>query len=113
MAQLIGLGPKAASRDEKPKRRRRRPVWPVPTSTLSVPGRIVVLRSGRPEAEGTRRSVEARLDEGVVAHITTDEQLRSVVWGDPVAHSMRLYAGRVETLAVGAVLGRRGGPGED
>ncbi|KAG7118034.1 hypothetical protein HYQ45_015655 [Verticillium longisporum] len=113
MAQLIGLGPKAASRDEKPKRRRRRPVWPVPTSTLSVPGRIVVLRGGRPEAEGTRRSVEARLDEGVVAHITTDEQLRSVVWGDPVAHSMRLYAGRVETLAVGAVLGRRGGPGED
>ncbi|CRK27492.1 hypothetical protein BN1708_004384 [Verticillium longisporum] len=110
---LIGLGPKAASRDEKPKRRRRRPVWPVPTSTLSVPGRIVVLRGGRPEAEGTRRSVEARLDEGVVAHITTDEQLRSVVWGDPVAHSMRLYAGRVETLAVGAVLGRRGGPGED
>ncbi|KAM0275730.1 hypothetical protein ACHAQH_007448 [Verticillium albo-atrum] len=113
MAQLIGLGSKAPPREEKPRRRRRRPVWPVPTSTLSVPGRIVVLQSGRPEAEARRRSVEERLDEGVVAHITTDEQLRGVVWGDPVAHSMRLYAGRVETLAVGAVTGRRGRVGEE
>ncbi|KAM0327612.1 hypothetical protein ACHAQA_005905 [Verticillium albo-atrum] len=115
VAQLMGLGPKtaSASREEKPRRRRRRPVWPVPTSTLSVPGRIVVLRSGRPETAGTRRSVEERLDEGVVAHIATDEQLRGVVWGDPVAHSMRLYAGRVETLAVGAVTGRRGRVGEE
>lgn len=52
-------------------------------------------------------SVEERLDEGVVAQVVTDDLLRGVVWGDPVAHVMRLYSGRVECLAVGAVVGGR------
>ncbi|KXX77610.1 Mono- and diacylglycerol lipase [Madurella mycetomatis] len=84
------------------------PVWKVPPSTLSCAGRIVVLRSGDPKARLRRRktTVEERLHEGVVAQIATDEQLRGVVWGDPVSHMMRLYAGRIETLAVGAVTGK-------
>lgn len=80
------------------------PVWKVPQATLSSAGRIVVLRSGNTKA-GLRgkKTVEERLNEGVVAQVTTDEQLRTVIWGDPVCHLMRLYAGRIETLAVGAV----------
>lgn len=95
------------------------PVWKVPPCTLSCAGRIVVLRSGNPKAAAARRrsaggiatgpkaamTVEERLREGVVAQVVTDEQLRGVVWGDPVAHMMRLYAGRIEVLAVGAVTG--------
>ncbi|KAK3297174.1 Alpha/Beta hydrolase protein [Chaetomium fimeti] len=83
------------------------PAWTVPPSTLSCAGRVVVLRSGDPKARLRRgkTTVEERLHEGVVAQIVTDEQLRGVVWGDPVAHMMRLYAGRIEVLAVGAVTG--------
>ncbi|KAK4181512.1 Alpha/Beta hydrolase protein [Triangularia setosa] len=84
------------------------PVWKVPPNRLSSAGRIVVLRSGDPKArsKGKKKTVEERLNEGVIAQITSDEQLRGVIWGDPVAHVMRLYAGRIETLAVGAVTGR-------
>jgi hypothetical protein len=91
------------------------PTWPVPPCTLSCAGQIVVLRSGDPRAAGLRggrhkaATVAARLREGVVAQVATDAQLRGVVWGDPVAHMMRLYAGRVEVLAVAAVTGRLGG----
>lgn len=81
--------------------RSHRPVWKVPPCTLSCAGRIVVLRSGSPGRGG--KTVEERLREGVVAQVVTDEELRGVVWGDPVAHMMRLYAARVEVLAVGAV----------
>ena len=81
-----------------------KPVWKVPSSTLSNAGRIVVLRSGDPRAKlRDRKTVEERLNEGVVAHVASDELLRGVIWGDPVCHVMRLYAGRIETLAVGAV----------
>lgn len=86
-----------------------RPVWRVPRCTLSCAGRVVVLRSGDAAAKARvkgKATVEERLDEGVVAQIVTDEELRGVVWGDPVAHMMRLYAGRIEVLAVGAVTGR-------
>ena len=66
-----------------------------------------MLRSGDPKARlKGKKTVEERLNEGVVAHIATDEHLRKVVWGDPVCHVMRLYAGRIETLAVGAVTAR-------
>lgn len=83
------------------------PVWKVPPSTLSNAGRIVVLRSGDPKARlKGKKTVEERLNEGVVAQVVTDEQLRSVVWGDPVCHTMRLYAGRLEMLAVNAVTAR-------
>ncbi|ROV91119.1 hypothetical protein VSDG_07843 [Cytospora chrysosperma] len=79
------------------------PVWKVPPSTLSNAGRIVVLRSGSPGRVKGKKTVEERLNEGVVAQVATDEQLRGVVWGNPVCHVMKLYAGRLEILAVGAV----------
>ncbi|KAK4233523.1 mono and diacylglycerol lipase [Achaetomium macrosporum] len=85
------------------------PIWNVPPCTLSCAGRIVVLRSGDAKARprGKKKTtIEERLHEGVVAQIATDEQLRGVIWGDPVAHMMRLYAGRIEVLAVGAVTGQ-------
>ncbi|KAK4191280.1 Alpha/Beta hydrolase protein [Podospora australis] len=84
------------------------PVWKVPANRLSSAGRIVVLRSGDPKSrlKGRKKTVEERLNEGVVAHIASDELLRGVIWGDPLAHVMRLYAGRIETLAVGAVTGQ-------
>lgn len=81
-----------------------KPVWKLPPCTLSNAGRIVVLRSGDPGARlKGKKTAEERLNEGVVAQIATDEQLRTVVWGDPVCHLMKLYAGRLEILAVNAV----------
>lgn len=80
------------------------PIWNVPPCTLSNAGRIIVLRSGDPRARlKGKKTVEERLNEGVVAQIATDEQLRKVIWGDPVCHLMKLYAGRLEILAVNAV----------
>lgn len=81
------------------------PVWRVPRGALSNAGRIVVLRSADARTRWLRgrTTVAERLDEGVVAQVVTDEQLRGVVWGDPVAHVMALYARRIEDLAVAAV----------
>ncbi|RDA88887.1 hypothetical protein CP532_5511 [Ophiocordyceps camponoti-leonardi (nom. inval.)] len=70
--------------------------WPVPPSTLSNAGRIVVLR-------GDVSAVDARRVETVEAVACREDQLRGVIWGDPVCHWMSLYAARVETLAAHAV----------
>lgn len=107
----------------------RRPGWPVPPVTLSCAGRLVLLRprpaasSSHLAAEGTavvappkkglfKRSspnlradaqAGARKEEKIQACAVSDEQLRTVVWGDPMMHAMKLYAERVERLAVDAV----------
>ena len=70
--------------------------WDVPPATLSNAGRLVVLRVEK----GKRR------EEGVKACVVTDEQLRKVMFGDPVMHQMDVYARRVEALAVKAVTGK-------
>jgi hypothetical protein len=89
-------------------RKRYQPEWKVPPSTLSNAGRIVILRSGNPHVPlAEYKTVRERLDDGVVAVTCREDQLRGVIWGDPVAHMMSLYAGRIEVLAVGAVTGRR------
>jgi hypothetical protein len=104
--------PKGRQRRNRSKSRSRRssssskPVWPVPACTLSNAGRIVLLRSGRDSSGRSKKdnmTVRERLAEGVVANVCSPDQLRGVVWGDPVAHLMKLYAGRIETLAVEAV----------
>ncbi|KAI0017012.1 Alpha/Beta hydrolase protein [Xylariomycetidae sp. FL0641] len=80
------------------------PVWRVPPCTLSNAGRIVVLRSGNQSSKPKRtKTIEERLNEGVLAQTTSDDELRGMIWGDPVCHMMRLYAERIEVLAVGAV----------
>ncbi|TVY83458.1 hypothetical protein LSUE1_G001248, partial [Lachnellula suecica] len=80
------------------------PVWRVPEATLSNAGRIVLLR-GVERFEGTGRKRE-RMNEGVVAQVFSDEMLRGVVFGDPMAHGMKLYARRIEVLATNAVMGK-------
>lgn len=69
------------------------PSWNMPASTLSNAGRLVLLRE-RPGFRG---------EENIEACIVSDEQLRTVVFGDPVYHMMKLYARRIETLATRAV----------
>ena len=68
------------------------PVWKVPPGTLSNAGRLVVLRT-----------VHLRMEDDVMAEVTSDEELRSVVFGNPMMHMMRLYARRIEILATKAV----------
>lgn len=70
-------------------------VWTLPPATLSNAGRLVLLRipsNGR--------------NEDVKACMTTDQQLRGVVFGDPLMHQMKLYSRRVEILATKAATGR-------
>jgi hypothetical protein len=67
------------------------PAWPIPQSTLSPAGRLIVLRPriGR---------------EDVVEAVTVDgETLRKVVYGDPMKHQMWMYRKRIEELATRAV----------
>lgn len=71
------------------------PVWRVPAGALSNAGRLVVLR----ESENSTTGVEG----DVKAEITCDQELRGVVFGNPVMHMMKVYARRVEILATKAV----------
>ena len=71
------------------------PVWKLPAGTLSNAGRLIVLRG--PQNVG----VDGQTD--VKAEITTDQELRTVVFGDPVMHMMKVYAKRIEVLATKAV----------
>ncbi|KAL9124688.1 MAG: hypothetical protein Q9217_006007 [Psora testacea] len=92
----------------KPKRSASAPVvqskdwiWEVPPGTLSNAGRLVVLRG-----KGKGVEVAAGAEEDVKADITCDQELRGVVFGDPVMHMMKIYARRMEVLATRAVTGR-------
>jgi len=71
--------------------------WVIPPATLSNAGRVVVLRIP-PGGKTT----------DVTARIVRDDQLRQVIFGDPLMHSMDVYAARIEALAVRAVTGRGG-----
>lgn len=44
-----------------------------------------------------------QVEDDVKAEITCDQELRTVVFGDPVMHMMKVYARRVEVLATKAV----------
>lgn len=72
--------------------------WPVPTSTLSNAGRLVLLR----ETPARKHSPNQETGD-VGAYGTTDQELRGVVFGDPLVHVMELYERRVERLATNAV----------
>lgn len=106
--------------------------WKVPRATLSAAGRLVVLRK---RASASRHGQESKYfqrraqrhsypvvresgsdsdsesdsdsqeEEEIEAVTTTDEQLRGVVFGDPLMHSMILYAKRIEILAREAGVG--------
>ncbi|EXJ89197.1 hypothetical protein A1O3_02263 [Capronia epimyces CBS 606.96] len=89
--------PKAKQPKSKPSLPTRKLWWEVPPATLSNAGRLIVLRV----PDGGKES-------DVTASIVKDEQLRQVIFGDPLAHAMDLYARRIEALAVRAVTGRNG-----
>lgn len=64
-------------------------VWKVPAGTLSGAGRLVVLRGG--DGEGARREQDVR------AEVTCDEEMRGVVFGDPVMREFSFLSVRRET----------------
>lgn len=100
---------KKSKKSSKNRSKPPKPVWRVPPCTLSNAGRLIVLRSGNPKARiKDRKTVKERLNEGVSAVTIGEEQLRGLIWGDPVSHLMSLYAGRIEVLAVGEVTAKRG-----
>ena len=69
--------------------------WNVPPGTLSNAGRLVALREPPIKELGN--------EEDIIAEVTSDQELREVVFGDPVMHMMKVYAKRVEILATKAV----------
>ena len=69
--------------------------WKLPQATLSNAGELVVLRPGPYGGEDDVRALT-----------TTDAQLRTVVYGDPMVHQMKLYATRIDLLATRAIKGR-------
>ncbi|PKS11073.1 hypothetical protein jhhlp_002834 [Lomentospora prolificans] len=82
----------------------RSPNWRVPNCSLSNAGRIVVLRSKDPKAKVTgRKTVDERLQDGVMAQTVSDAELRGIIWGDPACHMMSFYSKRIEILAVEAI----------
>jgi len=89
---------KRANSAPEPPARKQQWIWKVPPSTLSNAGRLVVLRS----ADDGRHGGNGAGDD-VRAEVTCDQELRGVVFGDPVMHMMRVYARRVEVLATRAV----------
>lgn len=68
------------------------PVWVPPPCTLSTAGVLVLLRK---PPNGNEDDVRAA--------VTSDQQLREVMFGDPMMHMMKIYARRVEVLATKAV----------
>jgi hypothetical protein len=90
-----------------------RPAVPEPRSPSSSPPSSPAARAAAKRASSVAavaaagKSVAERLrDEGVVQAVAVEEeQLRGVLWGDPVCHSMELYARRVEGLAARMVTG--------
>jgi hypothetical protein len=70
--------------------------WDVPPATLSNAGRLVALRVPKGKTES----------EGVGAFIVSDDELRKVVFGDPIMHQMGVYRRRIEALAFRAVTGK-------
>jgi len=90
----------------------RRERWEVPENMLSCAGRLMLLRGG---VDGAGAGAGAGGGGGgkskgsgggigkVEAFWTSDDQLRGVVFGDPMMHRMEVYKRRVEALAVGAV----------
>jgi hypothetical protein len=70
-------------------------IWPVPPAALSNAGRLVLLRV--PFNNGQSNNPEE-----VVACTTSDDELRGVIFGDPLMHQMKVYLRRVEVLATNA-----------
>lgn len=75
-----------------PQKTPRPQIWPLPIGALSNAGRLVILRT----MGGDEDDIDAK--------ITTDAQLRGMVFADPVMHTMNIYARRIEVLATKAAI---------
>ncbi|KAH8690232.1 Alpha/Beta hydrolase protein [Talaromyces proteolyticus] len=84
------------------KKKNPKPVWKVPEATLSLAGRLVVLRTTSSSSSSKKKKAR-RMIEAVIA---SDADLRGLVFGDPLMHAMDLYAQRIEQLATEEVVGR-------
>ena len=87
--------------------------WDVPPATLSNAGRLVVLRVSSETSNKSRKRTDGRNRqedsiEGVGAYVANDEDLRRVIFGDPIMHQMSIYRRRIEALACRAVTGKLG-----
>lgn len=84
--------PSLQGADLAPKKTPRPQIWPLPIGALSNAGRLVILRT----IGGDEDDIDAK--------ITTDAQLRNLVFADPVMHTMNIYARRIEVLATKAAI---------
>lgn len=75
------------------------PQWKVPPGVLSCAGRLILLR----DKPGSSQPPNPLGEVNVEACTIVDDQLREVVFGDPMCHMMKLYARRIEVLATRAV----------
>ena len=96
-------------------------IWPVPPGILSNAGRLVILRhrrnlNGNTTAAAATNATDGNNgdnDDDIAAQIATDENLRGMVFGDPLRHMMSLYARRVQVLATKAVTAAQMGQSVD
>lgn len=93
-----------------------KPIWNVPEATLSLAGRIIVLRTRKYSRSSKYHPSEQRKDSkrkttsssssiSIEAVTASDSELRGLIFGDPLMHTMDLYAQRIEQLATRAVVG--------
>lgn len=91
--------------------RRRKPLrWKLPQATLSTGGQLVILRRQRQRhhrsfSDGSvlcRSGPVSAAGENIEACTISHDQLREAVFGDPLKHTMDLYARRIDELARGA-----------
>ncbi|KAI9675446.1 MAG: hypothetical protein M1817_001351 [Caeruleum heppii] len=86
------------------------PLWPIPPATLSNAGTLILLRTSQAVPTSKPLSITTpktqRQELHIHALVTSDQQLRGVVFGEPRMHEMSRYERRVEVLATEAVLGR-------
>lgn len=97
---------KAAKRPPAPVSPMASAIWKVPPATLSNAGRLVLLRRLTDCSARSNNHNGHEEESNIVACVTTDEELRGVVFGDPVMHMMKVYARRIKILATNVVLGR-------
>lgn len=82
-----------ANRRSKPLR------WKLPQATLSTGGQLVLLRRQRQRHRSSGAVLRRGEGEGVEACMISYAQLRDAVFGDPLKHTMDLYARRIDELA--------------
>ncbi|KAI4214741.1 MAG: hypothetical protein LQ351_002817 [Letrouitia transgressa] len=81
-------------------------IWKVPPCTLSNAGCLVALRVAANDGTEKQGLAAVTAEDDVRAEMTSDQELRSVVFGNPVMHMMKVYARRAEILATKAVTAR-------